>query len=96
MSGNGNERVVAQPVDVGGGSLPKKREAWARIAYFYPQYTLKQASELPVRDIRLLLKTAEIIEAERMFNLTQIAAAPHSEKGKGVKQLSNHFRKKMR
>lgn len=71
---------------------PSNRETWAAVCYYYPQYTLKEASELPARDIRLLLSTARKLEASRMFNLTQIAAAPHTKKGEGVKKLSQHFK----
>lgn len=70
-----------------------KRSLYARICYFYPQYNLQQASQLPQRDVLLLLKTAEQIEAVRMLNLTQISAAPHTKKGAGVKKLTTHFRK---
>jgi len=70
-----------------------KRSLYARVCYFYPQYNLKQASELSQRDVVLLLKTADQIEALRMLNLTQISAAPHTKKGAGVKKLTEHFKK---
>lgn len=70
-----------------------KRQLYARICYFYPQYNLQQASALPHRDVILLLKTADQIEALRMLNLTQISAAPHTKKGSGVKKLTEHFKK---
>lgn len=77
--------------------IPKKdatkRSLYARVCYFYPQYNLQQAQALPQRDILLLLKTAEQIEAVRMLNLVQISAAPHTKKGAGVKKLTSHFRK---
>lgn len=68
------------------------RELLATVCYYY-NYTLEGASRLPARDVVLLLKTARKIEATRMYNLTQVAAAPHTEKGKGVKKLSEHFKK---
>jgi hypothetical protein len=74
-------------------ALGENRQLYATVAYYYPQYTLKQVAKLPYRDVYLLLKTANRIEAERMYNLTQIASAPHSKKGKGVKDLLDHFRK---
>ena len=84
--------IVAKTV-----SKPEKtvsnRKLWARVCYFYPQYTLEAASKLSVRDIRLLLNTAREIEAEKNFEMVQIVAAPHTEKGKGVKQLSNLYKK---
>lgn len=70
-----------------------KRSLYARVCYFYPQYDLQRASKLPQRDILLLLKTAEHIEAVRMLNLTQISAAPHTKKGAGVKKLTDHFKR---
>lgn len=70
-----------------------KRNVYAELSYHYPQYTLKQASEMPYRDLTLLLKTARRIEAKRMYDLVQIVAAPKTKKGVGVKKLSNHFKK---
>lgn len=84
--------AVAQPVP-SSEDTTSDREIWATVAYYYPQYTLKEASKLPARDIKLLIKTAKKLEAEKMFNLTQIAAAPHTKKGEGVKKLSEHFKR---
>ena len=72
-----------------------KRRLWASVCYYFPQYTLETASKLSVRDIRLLLGTARRIEAERLYNLVQIVASPHTKKGKGVKTLTDHFRREM-
>lgn len=90
----GDKRVVAKSVH---SEVKRKtnRELWAEICYYYPQYTLKEASRLPIRDIKLLLKVAERIKAEDKYDLVQIASAPHTEKGKGVKQLSDYFKRKM-
>lgn len=74
-------------------SKSSKRELYARVCYFYPQYTLKDVEHLPQRDVILLLRVANQIEALRMLNLTQIAAAPHTKKGMGVKKLTTHFKK---
>lgn len=74
-------------------ALGENRQLYATVAYYYPQYTMKDVEQMPFRDVLLLLKTATRIEAERMYNLTQIASAPHSKNGKGVKQLLDHFRK---
>lgn len=70
-----------------------KRELYAMVAYYYPQYTLKQASKLTARDTFLLLKVANKVEAMRNLNMTQIVAAPHSKKGNLVNQLIQHFNK---
>lgn len=89
------KRVKAQSIHQATEAKISKREMWARICYHYPQYTLKEASELPVRDIKLLLKVARQIQAENKYDLTQIAAAPHTKKGSGVKKLTEHFKKQM-
>jgi len=70
-----------------------KRELYARVCYFYPQYRLDEVQKMPNRDVMLLLKVANQIEALKMLNLTQISAAPHTKKGAGVKKLTSHFRK---
>lgn len=70
-----------------------KRELYAQVCYHFPQYTLKQVSDMPARDISLLIKVASKIEGLRMLNLTQIAAAPHSKNGSGVKKLTEHFKR---
>lgn len=62
----------------------------ARLCYHYPQYTLAQARRLPAIRVKLLLEVAEQIEAERMIQLVQIAAAPHSKNG--VKKLTSHYK----
>lgn len=85
------KHVVAKPIS----TAPKKnekRELYAEICYFYPQYTLQEASKLPARDLNLLLKVAHKQEAVKFYNLTQIVASPHTKKGKGVDTLSKHFK----
>ncbi len=70
-----------------------KRELYATVCYYYPQYKLSEVQSLPARDIQLLLKTAKRLEASQNYNLTQIVASPHSKKGAGVKKLLEHFQK---
>jgi hypothetical protein len=70
-----------------------KREIYAQVCYYYPQYTLKEVETLPQRDVTLLLQVANKIEGLKMLNLTQIAAAPHTKNGSGVKKLTSHFKK---
>lgn len=70
-----------------------KRETFALLCFYFPQYTLKEAAELPFRDVKLLISTAQKMEASRMYNLTQIAAAPHTKKMVNVKKLSDYFKK---
>lgn len=85
-------RVRAKQVPTQAVSV-NKREMFATLCYYFPQYTLKDAAEMPFKNVQLLLKTAKRIEAERMYNLTQIAAAPHTKKMVSVKKLSEHFKK---
>lgn len=63
----------------------------ATLCFYYPQYTFADAYRLPAWIVNLLLKRAHQLEAERYFNLTEISTAPHTEKGKGVKQLLNRY-----
>ena len=74
------------------GGVGENRQLYARVAFFYSQYTLEEVEALPYRDLVLLLNTATKIEAERMYNLTMIASAPQSKNGKGVKTLMEHFK----
>lgn len=69
------------------------RELYAAVAFHYPQYTLKAVAKLPYRDVKLLLETAERINAEKFLTLTHIVTAPHTKKGEGVENLTKHFRK---
>ena len=67
-------------------------ELLARLCYYYPQYTFREAKELPYKHVQLLLRVAKKQQAIQLYNLTQIAAAPHTKKGEGVKKLSEHFK----
>lgn len=82
---------VKKPASVS-NKKEQKRELYAAICYFYPQYTLKEVQALPGRDINLLMKTAQKYKAIEMYNLLNIAAAPHSKGGKSVKKLADHFK----
>lgn len=93
MKPDGQKHIVAQSVHEVNDKPLSKRETWARVCYYYPQYTLETVATLPIRDLRLLLKMAERIEAERSYDLVQIVAAPHTKKGKGVKDLTDHYKK---
>lgn len=93
MQGAGQKHIQAQSVALAQNDKTSNREMWARVCYYYPQYTLEQASKLPVRDIKLLLHTANKIHAQNMYDLVQIAAAPHTKKGSGVKKLVEHYKK---
>lgn len=70
-----------------------KRELYAMISFYYPQYTLKEAAKLTSRDSGLLIKTAQRIEAQKMYNLTQIVASPHTKNASGVSKILDHFKR---
>lgn len=77
--------------------VPRKKvnalELLAELCYYYPQYSLAAARRLPAKDVMLLLRVARRKKAEEYFNLTQIAAAPHTRKGSGVAKLSKRYSK---
>ena len=86
------KRIKVQPVI----SVSKKfdaEELLSQVCYNYPQYNLDQAARLSYRQVRLLLRTARREQAIQMYNLTQVVAAPHTEKGKGVAKLTEYFEK---
>lgn len=87
--------VVAQSIHGETNNELSNRELWASVCYHYPQYTLEQASRLSKRDIVLLLKTAKRLRASEMLELVQIVASPHTKKGKGVKQLSDYYKREI-
>ena len=94
-SNNAQKHIVAKPINKTRSREATNRDIWASICYYYPQYTLREASQLSSRDIRLLLATAKRLEAQKMLQLVQIAAAPYTKKGKGVKDLINHYQKEL-
>lgn len=89
------KHIVAQSIRKEQSHTATNRELWATICYYYPQYTLEEASRLSIRDIKLLLKIAEKLEAQKMLAFTQIAAAPHTKKGQGVKKLTDYYKKQI-
>lgn len=76
--------------------VPQKTESVediiATFCYYFPQYTFSQASEMPAKRVRQMLKVARKEEAMRMYNLTQLIAAPHTKKGVGVKTMLKYFK----
>lgn len=63
-----------------------------RVCYFYPQYTLDDAENLTDSQVTALLLQAEKQRAIGLYNLTLIAAAPHSKKGKLVEKLIKQYK----
>lgn len=77
-------RMPEEAKNIGG------RELLARLCYYYPQYTLAAARRLPYKDVVLLLKTANKLEAEKHINLLNINAAPNAKNG--VKDMANYYK----
>lgn len=73
----------------------KSSNLLAALCFYYPQYTLQEARKLPYKHVQLLLDEMNRIKANDYFNLLQISAAPHTERGKGVKDLSKHYQEIM-
>lgn len=71
----------------------KSRELLAEFCYYYSRYSFQEAKLLPAKDVFLLLNKARQKDAERYLHLTQIAAAPHTKKGRGVKKLINQYQR---
>lgn len=79
--------------------VPKRTESpedtLARFCFYFPQYTYAQARQMPFIRIRQMLRVVLTEQARQMFFLTQIAASPHIEKGRGVKKMLNYFKELM-
>jgi N-methylhydantoinase A/oxoprolinase/acetone carboxylase beta subunit len=77
--------------------IPKREtsveDVLATFCYLFPSYTYAEARRLPERRVSTMLKAARREQARQYLELTQIAAAPHSEKGKGVKVLIERYKR---
>lgn len=73
-----------------------KRELYALVCYYYPKYSLKDAQDLPARDLNLLLKTAKKQHALKMKDLIMAIASPHAKDKNSVKNLLSHFDKQIK
>jgi hypothetical protein len=63
-----------------------------RFCYLFPQYTYKQAAELPYKRVKGMLIAAEREWARRMVDIVNANCAPHGKKGSATKLL-DHYRK---
>lgn len=88
--------IKVAKVEGGASSKPTRRELYAQVCLYYPQYDLQQASRLTARDLYLLLREAYKREALRNYNTMQIVAAPHSKKGEAIGKLLSHFKEMMK
>jgi hypothetical protein len=82
-------RIKAQKVPL---STESPEDTLARFCYHFPQYTFAEARKLPYKRIRNMLKIARKEQARMMYELVQVIAAPHTNKGKGVGALSKYYR----
>lgn len=76
--------------------IPKKKisvdDTLATFCYKFPQYTFSQAERLPYKRVLQMLKIARKLDAQRMIELVNIAAAPHTKKGQGVKNIIEYYK----
>lgn len=91
MEDSNENIIVAKPLPHKSANKMSKRELYATLCAYFPQYTLKDAKSMKARDMILLINTKRKMDAQHYYNLTQIIAAPHSKKGESVKKLLNHF-----
>lgn len=64
-----------------------------KFCLYFPQYKYHEARKLPFVRVVKMLKVAERERAFLLFQLTNIAAAPHTKKGSGVKRLLDIFKR---
>lgn len=76
--------------------IPKKEvsvdDTLATFCYKFPQYTFSQAERLPYKRVLQMLKIARKLESQRMIELVNISAAPHTKKGQGVKNVIEYYK----
>lgn len=60
--------------------------------YKFSRYTFAQARKMPYTRILKMLKAARKEDARRMFEITQIVAAPHSKKGELIKKMLEYYK----
>ncbi len=92
-----NKKVIVAKADTSGAgdsasSKSKAYELAARVAYFYPSYTLSEAKRLPARDAMLLIKIARQENAKNYHELLNIQVAPNTKRGAGVSKLLSHYK----
>jgi hypothetical protein len=67
------------------------RKLYATLCYYYPQYKLQDAADMPARDLSLLVRTARQIHANNMADMVAIIAAPHGKNKDSVEKIMKHF-----
>lgn len=78
-------------------TLPKREikseDLLTLFCLYFPQYKYHEARLLPYKRLIKMLTVAQKQEARKYYELTQIAAAPHTKKGSGVKKLLDRYKK---
>ena len=83
--------IKVQRADAEKSRRLSNRDLYAMVCYYYPRYSLKEAQDLPARDLNLLLKTARKQNALKMKELVMVVAAPHGKDKNTIKNLITHF-----
>lgn len=91
--------VFGDTVEVKGSKKPQEDtpdneivDLITRVCYFYPQYDLEAAQKLTDSQVTALILQAEKQRATEYYNLTLIAAAPHTKKGSLVGKLTKKYK----
>lgn len=66
------------------------QEIIGAFCYHFPQYTYKQAQNLPYKKVVFLLKVARKEHAKKMMDIARIMGAANS--GKGMKDVLSYFK----
>lgn len=76
------KQVEAQSVGV--AVKQPRRQTYGRLAYYFPQYTLKDLDAMSVRDLNLLINTIAQIQKEEdvRFNNIIVKAMGGNKKGR--------------
>lgn len=67
-----------------------------QLCFYYPAYTFAMARRLPAKRVHSMLMTAQAEQAKHYCELVQIATAPHTKDGEGVKTLISKYKGLMR
>lgn len=68
-------------------------EILTRFCIQFPQYTLAQAKQLPLKRILFMLKVARKVHAERMIDFLNIMASVQSGKKGNVDTVLSYFKR---
>lgn len=82
------------PEDQSSSTKESSLQLLATLCYYYPAYTLATARKLPFKHVVLMIRTARKLEAQKYYNLAQIAGAssPHVKNLQGIKDIAKQFK----